>query len=192
MNTVRYSSNAPAIAYAAPGTKLSVLGAVLLLIAGCLLGIGHLVIELFSPIATDPSGVLMVHGRYVTVAIVLCAIGGIAVIVGIVINSKLPASKKLRARVRAGIFDPRFGNPLHLRDGEVIPRVVCKETEAGRFEISISTLSSTVDEVAKLAECISARLCGRFSRYAVVLTEADVASNHVTFFVQDVTVHHEI
>lgn len=189
---MRYSSNAPAIAYAAPGTKLSVLGAVLLLIAGCLLGIGHLIIELFSPIATEPSGVLTVHGNYVAVAIALGAIGGIAVIVGIAINSKLPASKKLRARVRAGIFDPRFGNPLHLRDGEVVPRVVCKETEAGRFEISISTLSSTVDEVAKLAECISARLCGRFSRYAVVLTEADVASNHVTFFVQDVTLHHEI
>ena len=133
---MRYSNNAPAIVHAAPGTKLSVLGAVLLLIAGCLLGIGHLVIELFSPIATDPSGVLMVHGRYVTVAIVLCAIGGIAVIVGIAINSKLPASKKLRTRVRAGIFDPRFGNPLHLRDGEVIPRVVCKETKAGKFEIS--------------------------------------------------------
>lgn len=189
---MRYSSNAPAIAYAAPGTKLSVLGAVLLLIAGCLLGIGHLIIELFSPIATEPSGVLTVHENYVAVAIALGAIGGIAVIVGIAINSKLPASKKLRARVRAGIFDPRFGNPLHLRDGEVVPRVVCKETEAGRFEISISTLSSTVDEVAKLAECISARLCGRFSRYAVVLTEADVASNHVTFFVQDVTLHHEI
>lgn len=189
---MRYSSNAPAIAYAAPGTKLSVLGAVLLLIAGCLLGIGYLIIELFSPIATEPSGVLTVHGNYVAVAIALGAIGGIAVIVGIAINSKLPASKKLCARVRAGIFDPRFGNPLHLRDGEVVPRVVCKETEAGRFEISISTLSSTVDEVAKLAECISARLCGRFSRYAVVLTEADVASNHVTFFVQDVTLHHEI
>lgn len=189
---MRYSSNAPAIAYAALGTKLFVLGAVLLLIAGCLLGIGHLIIELFSPIATKPSGVLTVHGNYVAAAIALGAIGGIAVIAGIAINSKLPASKKLRARVRAGIFDPRFGNPLHLRDGEVVPRVVCKETEAGRFEISISTLSSTVDEVAKLAECISARLCGRFSRYAVVLTEADVASNHVTFFVQDVTLHHEI
>lgn len=189
---MRYSSNAPAIAYAALGTKLFVLGAVLLLIAGCLLGIGHLIIELFSPIATEPSGVLTVHGNYVAAAIALGAIGGIAVIAGIAINSKLPASKKLRARVRAGIFDPRFGNPLHLRDGEVVPRVVCKETEAGRFEISISTLSSTVDEVAKLAECISARLCGRFSRYAVVLTEADVASNHVTFFVQDVTLHHEI
>lgn len=189
---MRYSNNALAIIYATPGTKLSVLGAVLLLIAGCLLGIGHLIIELFLPIATEPSGVLTVHGYYVAAAIALGAIGGIAVIVGIAINSKLLASKKLRTRVRAGIFDPRFGNPLHLRDGEVISRVICKETEAGRFEISISTLSSTIDEVAKLAECISARLCGRFSRYAVVLTEADVASNHVTFFVQDVTLHHEI
>lgn len=171
---MRYSNNAPAVLYAVPGTKLSVLRAVLLLIAGCLLGIGHLIIELFSPIATDLSGILTVRGCYVTVAIALCAGGGIVIIAGIVINSKLPASKKLRTHVHAGIFDPRFGNPLHLRDGEVIPRVVCKEMEAGRFEISISTLSSTVDEVAKLAECISARLCGGFSRHAVVLTVADV------------------
>lgn len=112
---MRYSNNAPAILYAAPGTKLSVLGAALLLIAGCLLGIGHLIIELFSPIATDPSGVLMVHGCYVTVAIALCAIRGHCH------NcwdcDQLQAARFEEASLaRAGIFDPRFGNSLHLRD----------------------------------------------------------------------------
>lgn len=108
---MRYNNNAPAIAYAAPGTKLSVLGAVLLLIAGCLLGIGHLIIKLFLPIATEPSGVLTVHGYYIAVAIALGTIGGIAVIVGIAINFKLPASKKLRARARRDIR-PAIRQPL--------------------------------------------------------------------------------
>lgn len=39
---------------------------------------------------------------------------------------------------------------------------------------------------------ISSRLRGRFSRYAVVLAEADVACNQVTFFLEDVTLHREI
>lgn len=192
MSAVRFNSNAPAIVYAAPGTKLSVLGAALLLIAGCLSAIGYLILNLYSSFAIDPSGVQAVYANYVVAGVTLASVCAVVVISGFVINSTRSESEKLRTLVCSGIFDPRYGNPLHLRDGEVVPRVECAETGEGKFEISISTLSSTVDDVAKLAECISARLRGRFSRYAVVLTEADIACNQVTFFIQDVTVHYEI
>lgn len=187
-----FSKEAPAIVYAAPGTKTIVLGAVLAFAAACFYLLGVLVERLFAPVAEDVTGVHLLSGNLSAIALVTLAVGMLSIAVGVVWLLRLPEPERLKVRIRSGIFDSRYGNPLHLREGEVLPHVTCEETGEGRFELAVSTSSSTAEEIAKLAPSISSRLCGRFSRYAVVLSEADEACNRVTFHIEDVTVHREI
>lgn len=189
---VRYRKDAPAIFYAASGAKLSALGVVFVIAAACLHLAGESIERLFVPVAENAAGVYLLSGNLSVTAHIALAIGLLFVAAGIIWLLGLPESERLKIRVRSGIFDSRYGNPLHLREGEVLPHVTCEETGEGRFELAVSTSSSTVEEIAKLAPSISSRLCGRFSRYAVVLSEADEACNRVTFHIEDVTVHREI
>lgn len=189
---MRFSKEAPAIVYAAPGTKVIVLGAVLAFAAACFYLLGVLVERLLVPVAEDVTRVHLLSGNLSAVALVTLSVGMLSIAVGVVWLLRLPEPERLKVRVRSGIFDSRYGNPLHLREGEVLPHVTCEETDEGRFELTVSASSSTVEEIAKLAPSISSRLCGRFSRYAVVLSEADEACNRVTFHIEDVTVHREI
>ena len=53
---MRFSKEAPAIVYAAPGTKTIVLGAVLAFAAACFYLLGVLVERLFAPVAEDVTG----------------------------------------------------------------------------------------------------------------------------------------
>lgn len=192
MIVVRYSSGAPAIVYSTPSAKLCVLGVALFAVAACVYCIGLFVNTILAPIAIEPSTVMAFGGNLTSAAATLSLAGTMLFAGGITHYVMLSESTRLHARIRKGLFDPRYGNPLHLREGELLPDISCKETAPGQFELAISTSSSTAEEISKMGPSISSRLRGRFSRYAVVLAEADVACNQVTFFLGDVTLHREI
>lgn len=192
MIVVRYSSGAPAIVYSTPSAKLCVLGVALFAVAACVYCIGLFVNTILAPIAIEPSTVMAFGGNLTSAAATLSLAGTMLFAGGITHYVMLSESTRLHARIRKGLFDPRYGNPLHLREGELLPDISCKETAPGQFELAISTSSSTAEEISKMGPSISSRLRGRFSRYAVVLAEADVACNQVTFFLEDVTLHREI
>lgn len=189
---MRFSKEAPAIVYAAPSAKILVLGAVLAFAAVFIGLVGTLILNLLPLVAEDPSAATEMSEPFfgAATAVGILALGVVAT--GAAAWARSSDATRLLARVRSGLFDPRFGNPLRLRDGEVLPRVDCRECEDGRFELAVDASSSTVEEIAKLAPSISSRLSGRFSRFAVVLSEADEASNRVTFLIEDVTVRREI
>lgn len=91
--------------------------------------------------------------------------------------------------VRRGLFHPSRGNPLHLKDGELLPRIRCKCVRAGLYTLTVSAQESvTVDTILKAAPSISAALNHRYQRYAVVATDTDTAFNAVTFRLDDVQI----
>ena len=95
--------------------------------------------------------------------------------------------KMIEFLVRRALFDYRFGNPLHLKNGEILPRITCNKYSNDKYRLSISTLPQmTVDDIDKLPQCIGASLDGEYSNYAVVAGEGDTAMNYVNFYLEDV------
>ncbi len=187
-----FMRDAPRLRYAFPSTKLLVLG-IVLLIASFLAVI--LQKELFIPLLTIP---------YITTIINICiiALGWCFVICGVVsitlitiallIHITLPIHTRIQYMVRKGLFAYEYGNPLHLKEGELLPKIKCKEIENGKYELSISAVTVTVEDIQNVSSNISSCLNKRLERYAVTSTDTDVAFNKVSFVIEDVTTHKEL
>ena len=120
-----------------------------------------------------------------------CLISASIVIVlsGVVISWIEKPEKKIRRQVIRGLFDSSYGNPLHLRDGERLPRVICTKTGDGIYKLTIEAVSVTVEQLQEISSSISSSLCSRsLNQYAVTQTESDRAFNGVSFRVEDVSI----
>ncbi|MDO4893624.1 MAG: FtsK/SpoIIIE domain-containing protein, partial [Eubacteriales bacterium] len=80
------------------------------------------------------------------------------------------------------------GNPLHLKDGELLPKVKCSEIDGGKFVLTVYTANVPVEEVQNLSANISAILNRKLERYAVTIANADIAFNYVKFTIEDVMI----
>ena len=177
-----YHHDAAPLAYAPPAVNLLVLGLAALVLGGVLaLGYHGLTSAADVPILGE-----VVHGVGQVAGVVL-GIGVAALIAAAVVHRLQPDSAKIRHKVRRALAHPRYGNPLHLKDGELLPAVNCKDIRNGVYELTIEARSGTVEAITDAASAISTAINGRYVRYAVTQTDAGVAHDHVTFRVEDVT-----
>ena len=176
-----YSSKASRLRFAPPSTHLWVLGGIALLLAGaCQMARSalHFIPALFISLGRCAAGALLVA----------CS----AAVVAVVVWLALPPECHIRHLVRRGLFCPSFGNPLHLKDGELLPPVSCTavKVEGGyrRYILTIRAKCRTVEEIKALASFISSTLTGRFRNYIVNKIEVDESFNHIDFFLEDATI----
>lgn len=170
------------LAYAAPGVILLVAGSAALLLAGALV-LG------FRGLAPAVSGPLAEIVRMVGQAAAVVACVGIgAVIAAAVVHVLMPDRAKIQRKVRRALCHPSHGNPLRLREGELLPAVKCKEVYTGVYDLTISAGAVTVETIAGAASAISSALNGRYIRYAVTQMDTGVAFDRVTFRLEDVLV----
>lgn len=94
--------------------------------------------------------------------------------------------KRIERRVKKRLFDPRYGNPLGFREGELLPPVKCRKISETAFALTIKAVSCTVEDLLELAPVISSSINGRYRQYAAVSSEADEAFNYVTYRIVDV------
>lgn len=94
--------------------------------------------------------------------------------------------KRIEHRVKKRLFDPRYGNPLDFREGELLPPVKCRKVSETAFDLTIKAVSCTVEDLLELAPVISSSINGRYRQYAAVSSEADEAFNCVTYRIVDV------
>lgn len=94
--------------------------------------------------------------------------------------------KRIERLVRKRLFDPRYGNPLGFRDGELLPPIKTRRVSSTAFELTISALSCTVEDLINLAPVISSAISGRYRQYAATSSKADDAFNCVTYRIEDV------
>lgn len=178
-----HHDNGP-LAYASPDVILLVLGSVALSLAG-VLALGY---RGLAPAAGVPlvGAALRMMGR--AAAVGLC-VGIVAVIAAAVVHRLQSDSAKIRHKVRRALCHPAHGNPLRLREGELLPVVACKNTlRTGVYDLTISAGAVTVETIAGAASAISSALNGRYVRYAVTQTDTGVAHDKVVFRVEDVLV----
>ena len=169
------------LAYAAPGVILLVAGSAALLLAGMLaLGFRGLAPAVSGPLA---GAIVRMVGQ--AAAVVAC-VGIGAVIAAAAVHVLTPDRAKIQRKVRRALCHPSHGNPLRLREGELLPAVKCKEVYTGVYDLTISAGAATVETIAGAASAISSALNGKHTRYAVTQTDTGVAFDKVTFRLEDV------
>ena len=178
-----YHHDAAPLAYANPVVNLLALGLAALVLGGVLaLGCHGLASAADVPIL---GAVVRGMGQAAAVAL---GIGVAALIAAAVVYRCQPASAVIRHKVRRALAHPRYGNPLHLKDGELLPGVNCNEIGNGVYELTITAQSCTVEAITDAASAISTAVNGRYVRYAVTQMDAGVAHDKVVFRLEDVLV----
>ena len=176
-----YRHDVGPLAYASPGVILLALGGGSLAVAGVLaLGCHGLASAASVPIV---GAVGHMMGQAAAVAL---GAGVVALIAAAAVRFWMPDCAKIRYKVRRALWHPVHGNPLRLREGELLPRVSCKQMEDGIFALTIAAGAVSVDTIINAAPDISTALNRQYERYAVVQTDADVAFNQATFLLADV------
>lgn len=126
---------------------------------------------------------------YTVCVLLLVTVGGVLILTATLMCKFLPDSYLLSVQVRRGLYDPAYGNPLHLREGERLPRIRCKSVGEGRYELTISAQQAVDSKtIVDAAPSISSALNHRFWRYAITRADVDKAYNSVTFLIKDVIV----
>nr|WP_302658086.1 FtsK/SpoIIIE domain-containing protein [uncultured Dysosmobacter sp.] len=105
----------------------------------------------------------------------------------------MPDTIRICSMIQQGLYQPSRGNPLHLRDGDLLPKISCKCVAHGVYNLTISAQQSvSVDILVDAAPVISAALNRKYQRYAVVQVDADIAFRAVTFIIEDVLIDRSI
>ena len=178
-----YHHDAAPLAFAGPAVNLLALGLAALVLAGVLtLGYHGLTATANVPILGA-----VVRGIGDTAAAALGA-GIAALVAAAVVHRCQPASAVIRHKVLRALCHPRYGNPLRLREGELLPSVNCKDIGNGVYELTIVAKSCTLEAITDAASAISTAINGRYVRYAVTQSDASVAHDKVVFRLEDVLV----
>lgn len=175
-----YHHDAGLLAYAPPAVYLGVLASLALVLAA-ILGLLHRGLFAAGVDALDMVGHIAGQAAAVTLCISIAA--GIA---AAAIHRLQPARIKIAAKVRRALYHHRYGNPLHLREGELLPAVNCSHIGNGAYELIITARSCTVETIIEATSAISTAINGRYAQYAVTQTDTDVARNKVTFRLENV------
>ena len=188
-----YHNDASKLRFMATYTKLIVVGVFSLLLSiiflsvevgvspvlgeAGLMGDAFRMINIVSKLAEDVTGIISIF----------------CLMIGISAYYLTPECTQIVTMVRYGLYNPCRGNPFHLQDGELLPRIDCQKVGEGLYDLVISAQESvTVDTIVNSAPAISGMLNRRFQRYAVVQTTADEACRYVTFRLDDVKVDRSI
>ena len=177
-----YHHDAGPLAFASLGVILLVLGGVALSLAG-VLALGSRGLSAAGVPVVGAIGRMMGQAA----AASLC-VGIVAVIAAVAVHFRTSDCAKIRHKIRRALCHPAHGNPLRLREGELLPAVKCKEVYTGVYDLTISAGAVTVETITGAASAISSALNGRYVRYAITQTDTGVAFDQVTFRVEDVLV----
>lgn len=101
-------------------------------------------------------------------------------------------AERIAVLVRKAICLSKYGNPLSLKEGELLPDIKCFVLDSNRFVLRISSNSSTIEDLEKLGSFISSTLDGKYKNYAVTITDIPISLNYITFTLEDVTLHREV
>lgn len=188
-----YHANAPRLRYAPLYIQLAAAGGIALL-GGVVCAVTHIQLAP-SPGATDMLSTINGNMAALALRASNCALLVAALLLAsaVLCYQRTPDTVHLRGMVQQALYQPARGNPLHLRDGDLLPKVACKRVGPGLYRLTLSAQQSvSVDTLVDAAPAISAALNRKYQRYAVVQVDADIAFRAVTFIIEDVLIDRSI
>lgn len=184
---LRYNSKAWSIKYSTPKVKLIFAGIVTIFIGI----VSALLLSLVYKFSLSTKLQILPQLQELEPFPIMAVLSGVLLIIlGFIIGGYYSRHTHLKIanRARRALYSYEYGNPLHLKDGERLPIVGCKQLENGRFLLRITAVATTVEDLEKLSSAISSALNKKLKKYAVIITNADVAYNYIDFLIDDVTV----
>lgn len=187
-----FEANRPPMKFAAPGTKCIVSG-------GCALMAAVVTYFLYLTLCLVPNEVLGLPvprepAAWVHMAsLFLLFVGTVLALLGIVLSITKPDTEAIRLMVTRGLLDYKNGNPLHLREGQRLPKIRCQKDGEGRYKLIITAQTVSAETIMVADSSISSSLRGtRFGRYGV--TRACVSDDHtkVIFTLEDKLANHKL
>lgn len=177
-----YRHDVGLLAYALPAVYLVALAALALVLAIILALLCH-GLQTAGVAALD----MIAHRVGQAAAATLC-ISIVAGIAATAVQYLQPDHARIAAQVRRALYHPAYGNPLRLREGELLPTVNCSHIGNEVYELTVTSKSCTVEAITDAASAISTAVNGRYIRYAVTQTDAGVAHDKVVFRLEDVLI----
>lgn len=130
------------------------------------------------------AAMLFVAGAKV-VALFIIAAGLLGV--GLACHSQRSRSvaERIHIMVRKKLLQAKYGNPLHLADGDVIPQISVTENADGSFTLIIQSISFRMKYLQDIAEIITADLTGDLAPYGVTAVEPNGECWAVTYRIEN-------
>lgn len=127
------------------------------------------------------------------VQVFVLALAVVTFVVALLLHFLLPTRIKIKRMVQRGLFYYPLGNPLKLKEGELLPKVKVREIEKGKYEIKIRVTAFSLEDLSNVSSNISSSINNRYyDRYAVISRDSDIAMNWVKFVVEDVTIDRKL
>ena len=181
-----YNSKASRLRYAAPYTLTGVGGAALAMLGLLLFLMGWVVSLVPANYFIRPETLGIIAYQLFDLGCGLIGVSCVLLLASYLLHKFMPDYEKIRHMVYRGLCCPAYGNPLHLKDGEFLPKVFCVPSNSGRYTVTVIGASVAMEEITKSASRISSLINGKYQRYAVVYVDAPPDCHSVDFCVEDV------
>ena len=181
-----YDPGASRLRYAAPYTKFCVGGGVLLIVSWMLFLFRRVVLAVPSNVFISDLVLQRAAFHLGLAGVFLSLLACIIILASVYAFGLWPDTARIRHFVRRGLCCPAYGNPLGLRDGELLPIVDCQEVSRGVYDIKVTATTKSVDDLAKMAPLISGYLQGRLWAFAITEIIPSEACNFIIFRADDV------
>lgn len=185
---MRYKRNISRWKFIPFGKKLFLLSVLSFVVFGIVFAIRTIVLTWIAVIIPRVVWAYLAGVEYISI---VC---GITLLIAGILSPMFPKAGRIAWSVRRMILDPAYGNPLNLLEGQRLPTVRCKKSDATQeqFILKIQTNGFTPKEISGLAPAISPALTGNLRNYAVKSIEEDTAHNFIDFVIEDVTLDYRI
>lgn len=176
--------------------KIGTAGIVLLAFGAILLSVSYLITGALSQedlgfFAVFAQKILFVFSWVSVAGWVIGSVGIGLLVVAVLLHWFAPDTLRLKWFVQQRLFSSRFGNPLGLKEGQVLPRIKVKRDGAALW-LTIWTTSSDADQIASVSQALSGATRGKLRGYAVTVVDTDSAGSFVRFKFEDMTVDRSI
>ncbi len=165
--------------YCSPTPKIILFGVVLLLFAGITKAFELLASSIVCSLGWD------YEINFSGITTFFAVLSGLVFLISIIEKTCRGARRDIKYVIRRTLCDSSYGNPLHLKDGEIEPSVEVSKTEKG-FKIRIDCISANFDDVSSLETVISCCLRNKYGDYAVVAKENDLAGRYSDYYIENV------
>lgn len=177
------------VRYSTPDIKFLLSGVTTLIISTVIMVITKIFSSIPDNIFIDKTAINSIVHTLCTICYLLLVIGIVLCVSALIIHIKLSEKAKIVSMVRQALFCYEYGNPLHLKENELLPSVKCAVVGIGVFDLIISATTCKIEDIENLSSVISASLNRRkLNQYAVTQTRTDIAFNYVSFRIEDVTI----
>lgn len=178
----KYHRNAAPLRFSSPSTVFAVLGGLVSTLGVALAAVA---------VALCRVGAALSYPICVLTLMVLGA-GVMMLVLAVSVALFTSDADRIRYMVRRGLFDPAYGNPLGLKEGQILPQVQCRAVRVKgsypQYILRVYVVGCEIDNVAALASYITSTLTGRYSNYAITQPYTALSGTHVDFLVEDVTI----